>query len=441
MRETFGSRLGTLATMVGVAVGLGNVWRFPYMAGKYGGASFVLIYVLGVLLIGIPALMAEWSLGRSTRLGTAGAYARAGLPGGRFWGWFLVCGILVAAGYYSNAIGWVAYHAVGQAMTLLGTPWDSAAILPPASGFDARSFGLQVLMTGGLVLTCGVLLLSGLRRGIERVSRWLMPVLVASVLLVMVRALTLPGAGEGVAWYLFKFDPSALTPAACLAGIGQAVFSLSLGGTFMVVYGSYLDPAEKLRSMAFWTAVGDLGAGLLAGLAILPAVIALGLEPAAGPGLIFSTLPQVFERLAFGGVFGLIFYAGLAAAAFLSVLAACEVVVVALIDTWSLTRPQAVARVVTGVLLVSIPPMVNLEIFVPWDLTFGSGLQTLGTLVAVVTVGWSMDRARVLEQFGGDHDPWNRRLYLWLRYVVPGVILLLGVWWVLTDVLGVLEGA
>ncbi len=441
-RERFGSRLGLLLTMIGVAVGLGNVWRFPYMAGKFGGASFVLFYVLTVVLLGLPALMAEWSLGRHTRRGPVGAFERAGMPFGRALGWFFFFGVTAATAYYTNAVGWVLYYAVGQLVPRFGLPWEPA-ILPPEEGFDLLSLGLQMGATALVVLACAGILLKGLRSGIEVASKVLMPVLFVSLLVLIGRGLTLPGAWQGVEWYVLKFDAGALAdPSVILAAVGQAMFSLSLGGTFMVVYGSYLDDGEELRSNAVWTAAGDLGAGLMAGLAILPAVFALGLEPASGPGLLFHTLPRVFAEMPLGWLFGLFFFFGLLGAAFLSDVGAFEVLVAGLTDNTRLERRQAVWLLAGLVFVFALPPMLNMRIFAPWDLTFGSGLQTLGALVAVVVFAWSLERSAALAQLAAGRAESSlaaretRLLYLWMRYVVPAVILTLGLWWLGKDVFG-----
>lgn len=438
-REIFGSRIGLLLTMVGVAVGLGNVWRFPYMVGKFGGASFVLVYIVMVLAIGVPALMAEWSLGRMTRRGPVGAFERGGLPGGKMLGVIFFFGMMAASGYYLNAIGWVLFHAAGEFGNIFGFCWSPGAILPPETGFDPRSLRLQMTATALLSVACGAVLAKGLRGGIERSSRVLMPLLFFTLTVLMVRGLTLPGAWAGVEWYILKFDLAALTPAVLVAALGQAAFSLSLGGTFMVAYGSYLPEGEDLRMGALLTAVGDLGAGLLAGLAIIPAVIALGMEPTAGPRLIFAVLPEVFARLPAGSLFGLFFYIGLLGAAFLSAIAAWEVQILGLIDSFGMSRRRAVWIVGIGVYLISIPPMLNLEIFVPWDLTFGSGMQTVGALLAAITFGWCVDRGKALRDLagdGGEIDVKTRWLLVWLRWVVPGGILAVGIWWLMSDVLG-----
>ncbi len=180
------------------------------------------------------------------------------------------------------------------------------------------------------------------------------------------------------------------------------VFSLALGGTFMVVYGSYLNDDDALGSNAVFTVLGDTGAGLLAGLAIFPAVFALGLEPRSGPGLIFATLPQVFDGMPAGHFFGLLFFAALGGAAYLSAVAAFEVLVAGLTDNTDMGRRRA-ARLVAGtVVLLAVPPMINLKIFIPWDLTFGTGFQTVGALAAAVTVGWALKRGEALKQLAGD---------------------------------------
>jgi NSS family neurotransmitter:Na+ symporter len=435
-RETFTSRFGLLMTMIGVAVGLGNVWRFPYMVGKFGGASFVAIYILAVVLLGIPALMAEWALGRHTRLGPLGAFASAGLPLGRYVGWFFFFVVTVATGYYTNAIGWVLYHGIGEALSLVRITHDPAAILPPLEGLDSRSLALQLACTAFVLSSCAVVLVKGLRAGIERASKLIMPTLLGIVMLLVLRTLTLPGAWGGVRWYLLKIDFIQLDRNVVVAALGQAFFSLSLGGTFMVVYGSYLAREEELRRNASWTASGDLIAGLLAGLAIVPAVIALGMEPESGPGLIFSTLPKVFDQIPFGGFFGLLFFVGLFGAAYLSAVAALEVLVAGVVDNTSISRTAAVWLMTVIVFVLSVPPMINMRVFVPWDLTFGSGMQTLGALFAVIAVGWCIDRREALRQLQPEglsrSTVW---LYHWLRFVVPAAILLVAAWWLSSSVL------
>ena len=428
-RETFGSPTGVLLTMIGVAVGLGNVWRFPYMVGRNGGAAFVVVYVIVVAVVGIPALMTEWTLGRHTRRGPVGAFAVAGLPFGKAVGWFFFFVVTAATGYYAAVIGWVLYFALGSAVSSVGVPLEASAILPPASGFDTRSFGLQAMGTATIVLASAVVLSKGVRSGIERVSTIVTPLLFGVLLLLIVRAITLPGAWAGVEWYVLKLAPGDINAGVLLAALGQAIFSLALGGTFMVVYGSYLPPGQDLRGGAIWTAAGDTGAGLLAGLAIFPAVFAFGLEPAAGPALIFSTLPRVFAAMPWGSLFAVLFFVGLLGVAWLSAIAALEVLVAGLADTLAFPRSKAIWMAAGGVFVLSLPPTINLGLFVPWDLTFGSGMQTLGALLSAVTVGWAMVRADALRELG------SRRLYLWVKWAIPAFLLTAGSWWLIAEVL------
>ena len=437
-RETFASRFGTLMTFIGVAVGLGNVWRFPYMVGRFGGAAFVLVYVVVAVVIGVPALMAEFALGRYSRRGPVGAFSAGRLPFGKFVGWFFFAVVTAATGYYTAVIGWVLYHAAAQIASTFGVELNASAILPPDTGFDAKSFLLQLACTAAVILACSVVLLKGLRSGIERASTIIMPALFAVLVILTVRSVTLPGAWRGIEWFILKFNAADITPTVLVAAMGQAIFSLSLGGTFMVVYGSYLDARVRLASPAIWTVAGDTFSALLAGFAIIPAVFALGLEPTSGPGLLFSTLPRMFAALPAGAFFGFLFFAGLLGAAYLSDVAAFEALVAGLTDNTRIPRRSAVWIMAAAVFLIAIPPTINTAIFVPWDLTFGSGMQTLGSLLAVLTIGWCVNRSAALAELSsrGEYSVPNWLLQ-WIRFGIPAAILTVGVWWLLTSVLGV----
>jgi NSS family neurotransmitter:Na+ symporter len=441
-RETFGTRFGTLMTLIGVALGVGNVWRFPYMVGKFGGAAFVLVYVLISVGIGVPGLMAEWALGRHTRRGTVGAFEIGGLPGGRWWGWFLFAIVCAATAYYTNVVGWVLFYTLGEMAAAIHVPWQSAAVLPPAAVANPQAVLLQMACTGAVILTCAVVLARGLKHGIERVSRWIIPLLCVILLVLIVRAVTLPNAGAGVRWYLLKFQLQDITPTVIVSAMGHAIFSLSLGGTFMVTYGSYLAANDPLRESAIWTTFGDTFSGLLAGLAIFPAVFAFGLEPGSGPGLVFDTLPRVFAQMPVGWFFGLLFFLGLFGAGYLSDIAAFEVLVAGISDNTRLTRRRAIGIASVVVFLFSIPPMLSMKVFLPWDLTFGSGMQTFGALLAAITAGWCLKRGTMLEELSrGEPKAVPIWLYYWIRFVIPGAILAVGVWWILTDLLHLVSGA
>lgn len=441
-RATFASRFGAVMAMIGVAVGLGNLWRFPYMVGQFGGSAFVVFYLLAVLFIGVPALMAEWMLGRHTQRGPVGAFQRAGLPFGRFVGWFFFAVVIAATGYYTAVIGWTLAYAIDPFVAGVLPGWDASTVLPPATGFAADSFLLGAFFTAIVILACVAILLKGLRSGIESASRVITPMLFAALLVVIARSLTLPDAFEGVQWFVLKFTPSDVTPTVMIGALGQAAFSLALGGTFMVVYGSYLESHENLGTNAVITALGDTTAGILAGFAIFPAVFAYGLEPSSGPDLLFVTLPNVFRAMPGGAVFGFIFFAGLVGVAYLSAVAAFEVLVAGITDNTRLSRRNAVWLLALIVFAFSLPPTVNLEIFVPWDLTFGSGMQLLGATLTVLTVGWSIHRSNAIRDLAVRGDVrgavWVHR---WLRYVVPGALLVVATWWFVSDVLRVTDGS
>jgi len=435
-RETFTTHFGLLMSMIGVAVGLGAVWRFPYMVGMFGGSAFVLFYLAVILLIGIPALAAEWVLGQHTQRGTLGAYQRGGLPGGRFVGMFFFGIVFIACGYYTNAVGWVGFHGVCELLRGVGVSLSASAILPPEQGWDGTSLLLQLVMSGLVIGTCALVIIRGLRRGIERVSRWLVPGLFIVLVILIIRSVTLPGAMRGLHWYLGGFQLSALKPSVMAAAMGMAFFSLSLGGTFMVIYGSYLDPKTAVLKNAILTGIGALLAGLLAGLAIFPAVFAFNLTPESGPGLIFSTLPKTFAQMPLGWIFGFLFYASLFGAAFLSDVAAFEVMVGGLVDNTKLSRKKASLICCVVVFGLAIPPMINYKIFVPWDLIFGSGVQVLGSLMTVLTVGWCIGRSSVLKRIAQENDrPFYKILFGWIRFGIPSAILLVGLNWFIQSVL------
>ena len=452
-RETFTSHFGLLMTMIGVAVGLGNVWRFPYMAWEFGGSAFIFLYLLAVLLIGIPALMCEWALGRHTRRGPLGAFARSGLPGGKYAGYLIFCVVMVAVGYYSALVGWVGYFALGQLMNIVGNEtFEASNILFPEQGFQAKSFFLQLMMTTIVVLGGGTVIAFGLKKGIERASKIIMPTLFVILIVLVVRSLTLPGAGAGLKWCFGSFRINEIANSSTVAAaMGQAIFSMSIGGSFMVIYGSYLDKKSLIPKNAIFTGLGDTAAALLAALAIIPATFALNPELTAGaaeefsqaiggPGLIFSTLPATFQKMPAGSFFGLLFFLGLFGAAFLSAIAALEVIVGGLVDNTSLTRKKAIVIVCAIVLVISLPPTINEKIFVPWDLTFGSGMQVVGTLLAVLACVWCVKRSEMLAELSAGGKPFPVWLYWWMRLVIPAIIIMTGVLWFSDNALPYLKG-
>ena len=290
-------------------------------------------------------------------------------------------------------------------------------------------------MTGFVILTCAIVLIRGLRKGIERASKWIVPNLFIILVILIIRSVTLSGSGEGIRWYIGGFRFGELKPSVMAAAMGMAFFSMSLGGTFMVIYGSYLGAEANIPKNAVFTGIGALTAGLLAGFAIFPAVFAFHLEPASGPGLIFSTLPKTFNMMPAGWVFGLLFFGGLFGAAYLSDVAAFEVLVGGMVDNTNILRKRAVMLCCCTIFVLAIPPMINYKIFVPWDLIFGSGMQVLGSFFAVITMAWCIKRSESLKEISrGTETPFPPFLYWWLRVVIPAAILFVGMNWLVESI-------
>jgi len=437
-RQSFGSRFGMVMTLIGVSVGLGNVWRFPYMAGKFGGAAFVLFYILVLFVIGIPGLMAEYTLGRYTRRGTLGAFEKAGFPAGKVVGtWFWIV-VTFAVGYYCNVIGWVLFYAVREIGVALGATINAAAILPPDAGFNATSFFLQLFFTAVVIFSCALVLVKGLKEGIEKSSKVIMPAFFILFLLLIIRSVTLPGSGAGLQWYIGGFRWHDLTGSSMAAAMGQVIFSLSLGGTFMVVYGSYLKKDTNLIRTGIMNGIGDTVAALMAGFAIFPAVFAFGIAPSSGPGLIFFTLPKVFDSMGLGWLFAIFFYAALFGAAYLSAVAAFEVMIAGVVDNTKLSRKKATWLMCAVGFVLAIPPMINMKVFLPWDLFWGSGMQTLGSVFAIIATVWVIKRSEGLKELGeGTGKAFPLWLYWWMRIVVPLAVAFVVINWLLESVFNV----
>ena len=408
--------------MIGVAVGLGNVWRFPYMMGQYGGSAFLVVYLVFVLVFAIPAVTAEWSLGRYTRHGPIGAMEKAFGPFGRLIGYVLVLTVLIANSYYVVIVGNVAFSAVFSTLT----------------GFSSETIPLYEARLGNGVLQAGVAFLvivaaiwvihRGIGKGIERVSKLFVPLFGAMIVTLIVMALRLPGATTALREFLAP-DFSQLTATSIFAALGQAFFSLSLGGTFYLIYGSYLRDDENLPRTAIATGIGDVGAALLASLFIVPTVLALGLNMQAGPSLIFETLPRMFSEIPAGRIIGTAFLIGLWMMAFLSTVAAFQVIVAALTDSFKLSLTKA-GLIVGGVeAVLMLPSALNPQIIGTLDLIFGSGMQMLGSGLTIIALFWGCDKAvAALQIFGGRTDGVRSIYLLWLRWVVPstlGIMLLL----------------
>ncbi len=416
-RTSFGSRM----TLIGVAVGLANIWRFPYMAGQYGGGAFVLIYILFVIALGAPALIGEWSLGRLTRAGPVDAFRRVRTPGAKAIGPMLFVTVFMATSYYTVVVAQVFYYTVRGGIV----ENSEAFYLEHFSGITFLNVGATVCVFVGMAVVIAL----GVSKGIERVSRIAMPLVGVMLLLVVIRSVTLPGASEGLR-YLFYPDLSRVTSGTFLAALGQAFFSLSLGGTFFLVYGSYLPRRVSLRGLAGTTIAGDTGAALLGGLAVIPAAFALGAQPDSGPPLLFFTLPEVFGRMPLGQLVAPLFFAALFLAAFLSAIAALEVIVNAGMAWTGKSRLTIVIAAVAVQIPLALPSMASAR-FLEWsDLIWGSTMQPVGSGLTLLALGFCVSRKRALAEANrGDRkarltDRWR----FWIRYVVPISIFIVLLW-------------
>lgn len=407
--------------LLGVAVGLGNVWRFPYMMGLYGGGAFLLIYLLVVIAFGVPALIAELALGRSTRQGPLSAFATAGLPGGTVIGGVLFFGVGMAMSYYLVVVGWI--------VAFLGIA--TANLVGAMDGFSSSTFGvlqenwpLQVFCAFLVAAGSAEVVGRGVRRGIERASSLFVPAFAVLMVLLAIRSLTLPGAWEGIR-YLLSPDWAQLDRRALLAATGQAFFSLGLGGTFFVIYGSYLGDDESLPRRALSTAAGDVAASLLAAFAVMPAVFATGLSPQSGPPLLFEVLPEACLHMPGGLVFAVLFFAGLGCVAFLSGVAAVEVLVGSITDRWEVSRRGTAWVVCMGLVVVGFPATQSLDYLFRSDQIWGSTMQPLGSVIAVAALGWGLSRRQAIAQLAaeGEVPAWVVLWYGWLRWVVPIAVL------------------
>lgn len=421
-RPQFASRFGVIMAFMGVAVGLGNVWRFPYMASAFGGGAFLLLYMILLCAFGIPTLMAELTLGRLSQRGPMGAFSAIGMPGGRAIAWILLITAFMALSYYTVVVGWVLRYAV------ISVTGEIMHVAPETFFQDVvDGFVGQLLMTAVVLGLAWVVLAQGIRNGIERISKIGMPVLFVLLLILLGRSLTLPGAGEGIRFYLMP-DFSQITSGVLTASLGQVFFSLSLGGTFMVTYASYLSHDINLKQSAITVGVGETLVAILAGFVIVPAAVALGLELNSGPPLTFVTAPSIFAAIPTGALFATLFFALLFFAAFLSVVAAFEVLVTAFVDKFGWPRRRAIATFIVASLLAGIPAMLSVNYILNSDLLWGSIMQPIGSVFALIGLAWVVGQGKALEAVnrGNNGIAVGRVWIFWIKYVVPaGIVIIL----------------
>ncbi len=348
-RSGFSSGFGVLAATLGSAVGLGNIWMFPYQTGASGGAGFLLIYLLATVLVGLPLMIAEISLGRTTRTDPVNVY-RTLAPKSRWWlvGFAGMVAAILIMSFYSVVVGWVfSYVGKGFAGTLLS---DDKTYLAESFGSMVGNPTLSLLMQWLVLLVVGGILLMGVTKGIEAVTKKLMPLLFILLLVVALTSLSLPNAMAGVK-FLFLPDWSKINATVIFMALGLAFFKLSLGIGSMMIYGSYFRTEQNIPKTALTVMLADLTVSLLAGLAIFPAVFAFGFNPAGGPSLLFKTIPAVFVHMPLGNVLGVMFFVLTSMAAIGAMLSIVEVPVAVMHERLNWSRTRAIV-VVMAILLV-----------------------------------------------------------------------------------------
>ena len=443
-RENFGSRMAVIMAFAGSAIGLGNIWRFPYLVGQDGGAAFVIIYVIATLVISLPIFFAESVIGRRTGANCRGAFIELGK--GTAWpylGFLMVFTPLWIVSYYSVVGGWSLEYLV-QALRLDFIHTSPEAMSGTFERFISRTWAPLGFHLAFLAVTVAIVAL-GVKSGIEKFSKICLPVLFTLVVIIAVYSLTLPGAQKGLA-YLFKPDFSKLTLGTCLDALGQSFYSLSLGMGIIITYSSYVSKKENLMASGAGTAVSDLLFAILAGVAIMPAVFAAGIEPGSGPGLIFDTLPYIFAQMGLqmpwiSSLAAILFFLTILFAALTSSISLIEVGVAYLTEERGFKRGWACVFlfVVTGALgglcSLSFGPLADVKVFGMgffdlFDTVASNVLLTVGGLLVVLFVGWKMPRADVFDELtNGGTKRRNVRLfnffYFLIRYVAPVGLLVL----------------
>jgi len=428
-RGEWGSSMGFILAAAGSAIGLGNIWKFPYLMGRNGGVWFLLAYLVFIVIMGMPVMLGEMALGRAANKNPVGAFAaqnRWATPIGAMG----VLAAFIILSYYSVIGGWVMRYLVD---------YTFQGVAPDFGEFTA-SAGSPILWHGVFLLWAVVICLGGVSAGIERASRLMMPTLFLLLLLIVIRAVTLPGAGEGLR---FMFDPRAsqFSLKSISAALGQVFFSLSLGMGIMITYGSYLGRNARLVRKAVIVPSLDTFCALLAGLAILPTVFAFGKDPTAGPSLVFVTLPDVFSAMPAGGrLIAILFFIVLAFAAVTSAVSLLECVISYTIDELHWSRLLSLVLVGGTVFLLGIPSALSSGLIAEWKpIMFGGRnfldaacfltdniLMPIGGLLMCIFVGWVQGPSKMGAEIA-NHGAWPFRQYpAWafiMRYIAPVLLI------------------
>lgn len=441
-REKLGTRLGFLLISAGCAIGLGNVWRFPFMTGQYGGAAFVFIYLVFLFILGLPVLTMELAIGRGGQKNIAGALKALEPKGSRWhiYGHIAILGNLVLMMFYTTVAGWMlAYFFHTLAGSLSGMAPDQVGAF---FGAQLASPGIQI---GWMipVVVLGFLVCSlGLEKGVEKITTLMMSSLFVILLILVIKALTLPGAGAGVAFFL-KPDLGKLVATGVwetvYAAMGQAFFTLSLGIGSMAIFGSYIKKDHRLTGESLNIIGLDTAVAILSGLIIFPACFAFGVDAGAGPGLIFVTLPNIFNSMAGGRIWGSLFFLFLSFAAMSTVIAVFENIMAYTMEHWGWNRKKAAVLNGLAMIVLSLPCALGFNVlsgFAPLgegtvvldleDFIVGNNLLPLGSLIFALfcsfKIGWGWDKF-VGEADAGRGIKFPVQLKFYVRYILPLIIL------------------
>ena len=442
-RENFQSRLGFLLVSAGCAIGIGNVWRFPYVAGQNGGGLFVLFYLLFLLTMGVPVLTMELAVGRASRKSAVQGYQALEKPGSKWHihGWFCVAGCYLLMMYYTTVAGWMLDYFV-RFLTGSFTGLDAAAI----SGAFGQMLQSPAEMTlfMALVVVLGFAVVSfGLQKGLERISKFMMTALLLLILMLAVNSCLLPGAGEGLSFYLLPSLSRAMEQglfSVITAAMNQAFFTLSLGIAAMEIFGSYMTRENTLTGEAVRICLLDTFVALMSGLIIFPASFSFGVQPDAGPSLIFVTLPNVFAGMRGGRFWGTLFFLFMTFASFTTVISVFENLIANCIDMFGFSRKKAVIANCVFLLLASMPCLLGYNVLSGVHLIGGRDvldtedflvsnlLLPLGSLVYLLFCttrwGWGFDNY-LAEANAGEGLKLSAKLKPFFQFVLPALILLI----------------
>ena len=445
-RESFRSRLGFLLVSAGCAIGIGNVWKFPYVTGEYGGGVFVLFYLLFLVIMGVPVLTMELAVGRASRKSAVQGY-RALEPAGSKWhihGWFCLIGCYLLMMYYTTVSGWM----LGYFFKFAGGAFEGIALEAVDGVFSAmRADPMEMTVWMAVMVAAGFLVCSlGLQGGLERVTKWMMLGLLGLIVVLAVHSLTLPGAAEGVKFYLLPDFGRAVEQGlgkVVTAAMNQAFFTLSLGIAAMEIFGSYMSRDNALAGEAARICGLDTLVALASGLIIFPACFSFGVQPDAGPSLIFITLPKVFANMAGGRLWGSLFFLFMSFASFSTVIAVFENLLAGCIDNFGWSRRKAALLNGLFLLLASMPCVLGYNL---WyfkavlpngsvgqvldieDFLVSNLLLPLGSLVyllfCVTKWGWGFDK--YLEETNtGKGLKMPRALKPYFQFILPVLILVI----------------